>query len=360
MGLGLPELNIYFKNAAETAVKRSGEGIVALILRDTTAISALSSPSAAYGKLADVSKSHYTTDNYDYISKTFLGSPKKVLVEIIGADENYEAALGRLKNKKWNYLSVPGIGTDDIAAVAEWIITQREAKKTFKAVLNYDKADSIAIINFATEGIVVGDKTYTAAEYCCRIAGLIAGLSFNDYERASATYATLSEVEAITESTDPDKDIGAGKLILVNDGSVIKIGRAVNSLQTVEENLTEDMKKIRIVEIMDLMSDDIKEAFASNYLGVYANSYDYKLLFVNEVTQYFKRLADSDILEREYDNTAFIDVDGQRKWLAERSDVSDLSDDEIKKAKTGSLVFVGANVLPLDAMEDLNMYITSN
>ena len=357
--MGLPQINIFFKKSAETAVKRSGEGVVALILKDDTAVSADIGTSKSYSKLVEVDPKHYTDTNYDYITKTFMGSPKKVIVEIIGEGDSYDEALARLKNKKWNYLAVPGIEESDSKTIADWVISQRAAKKTFKAVLNYE-ANHIGIINFDTDGIVVGDDTYTAKQYCCRIAGLLAGLSFNDYERASATYAQLTEVEAIEESADPDTDINNGKLILINDGSVIKIGRAVNSITKLSDGQTEDMKKIRIIEIMDLICDDIREAFATNYLGVYANSYDYKLLFVNEVTQYLRRLADSDILESEHDNRAFIDVDTQRAWLSNKTDVSDLSDDEVKKAKTGSNVFVGASIQPLDAMEDLEMHITNN
>lgn len=355
---GLPQINIYFKQAAETAIKRSGQGIVALILRDETASNVLAGSSASYGKLTEVTKSHFTDDNYDYITKTFLGSPQRIIVERIGEDDSYGDALARLKNKKWNYLSIPGIADDDASVIAEWIAAQRENKKTFKAVLKYDDANSPGIINFATEGISVAGKVYSSAEYCCRIAGLLAGLSFNDFERASATYSKLPEVDSITESTTPDEDIKAGKLILINDGSAIKIGRAVNSLHQLSDAQTEDMKKIRIIEIMDLICDDIRTAFSDNYLGVYSNGYDNKLLFVNEATQYLRRLADIDILEKEYDNKAFIDINAQRKYLAERSDVSNMSDEDIKKAKTGSLVFVGSNVMPLDAMEDLDMYIS--
>ena len=34
--MGLPEINIVFQSKAETAIKRSANGIVALILRDAT------------------------------------------------------------------------------------------------------------------------------------------------------------------------------------------------------------------------------------------------------------------------------------------------------------------------------------
>ena len=58
-------------------------------------------------------------------------------------------------------------------------------------------------------------------------------------------------------------------------------------------------------------------------------------------------------MDKEADNSADIDVEAQRRWLASKYDVSEYSDDEIRKAKTGSYLFVNAHVAFLDAIEDL-------
>ena len=94
--MGLPEINIVFQSKAETAIKRSANGIVALILRDATKSDITS---YSYTNESEVVKSHWTTTNYDYISKTFLGGPQRVIVERIGAEDTYDDALARLKNK---------------------------------------------------------------------------------------------------------------------------------------------------------------------------------------------------------------------------------------------------------------------
>ena len=93
--MGLPEINIVFQSKAETAIKRSANGIVALILRDTTKSDITS---YSYTNEREVVKSHWTTANYDYISKTFLGGPQRVIVERIGAEDTYDDALARLKS----------------------------------------------------------------------------------------------------------------------------------------------------------------------------------------------------------------------------------------------------------------------
>lgn len=345
--MGLPEINIVFQSKAETAIKRSANGIVALILRDATKGDITS---YSYTNESEVVKSHWTTANYDYISKTFLGGPQRVIVERIGAEDTYDDALARLKNKKWNYLAIPSLA-DNEKDIADWIIAQRNAKKTFKAVLPY-AANNEGIINFATNDIKVGTKVYTTAEYCCRIAGLLAGLPMTE----GATYQTLAEVESITESTTPDDDIDGGKFILINDGEKVKVARGVNSLHILSGDKTEDMKKIKIIEGMDLMRDDIRSAFENNYIGI-NNSYDNKVMFVAAINQYFDGLVREGVLYGDAENIADIDVNAQRDWLVQKYDISEYSDEQIRKAKTGSYVFVTADITFCDAIEDLKFSI---
>ncbi len=350
--MGLPEILIEFKAKAETAVRRSENGIVAVILRDDTKTGE-GNLSYKYQTAADYGlASSWTTTSRRYLNLVFAGSPKNVLVERIGADESYDDALARLKNKKWNWLAIPGLAEDDAQDIADWIIAQRNSKKSFKAVLPNCSVNHEGIVNFTTDGIKCGAYNYSTAEFCARIAGLLAGLSMTE----SATYQVLADVTAITESITADADIDAGKFILINDGEKIKVGRGVNSLATLSGDKTEDMKKIKIIEGMDLMRDDIRSAFESNYIGI-NNSYDNKVMFVAAINQYFDGLVRQGILYGEAENIADIDVAAQRDWLAQRYDVSEYSDDDIRKAKTGSYVFVTANVTFCDAIEDLNFAI---
>lgn len=354
--MGLPELNIKFKQAADTAIKRSGSGICAIIIKDNTASNA-TSDTYSFVSEADVVASHFTKDNLDYIKKAFLGHPGRVLVEKISTDGDIEVALGRLANKVFNYLACPDATEEEANTIAEWIIAQRAKKKSFKAVLDY-AGDNPGIIHFATGEIkTTSGATYTAAQYCGRIAGLLCGISVVDTDRISATYYKLTEVVSIEESEDANADIKAGKLIIINDGQAFKLGRAVNSLVNLEEGQKEELKKIRIIETMDLIADDIRTIYAENYVGN-SNNYDNKVLFVNEVNQYYKKLAENGLLEEEYDNKAFISVDKTRVYLSQKGvDVSAMSENEIKTANTGSQMLMGSNIQIVDASEDLDMEI---
>ena len=348
--MGLPEIVIEFKAKAETGIKRSGNGIVALILRDDTA----EGTSYRYKNAADESiAKNWSETNQAYLKLAFEGSPKYVIVERISADDDYTEAKARLVNKKWNYLAVPGADESEVSELADWIIAQRSNKKTFKAVLPNCEANDEGIINFTTKDIVCGGESYTTAEYCARVAGFLAGLPMSQ----SATYQVFADVTGITESLTPDKDIDAGQFILINDGEKIKVGRGVNSLVTLSGNKTADMKKIKIVEGMDLIRDDIRTTFEENYVGE-NNSYDNKMMFVAAVNLYFAELAKQGVLYDEYENVSDIDIDAQTSYLAQKQDISEWSDDQIRKARTGAIVFIKGDIQFSDAAEDLQFGIT--
>lgn len=348
--MGLPKILIDFKTLAETIITRSERGIVAVILKDNSN----TTQTYTFSKESEIVKSHFTASNLAFLSLIFMGGPSKVIVERVQTSGDISDALERLKNKQWYYLTVPGLADGETDTVVEYIKEQRNKyHKTFKAVLPSVAADYEGIINFATDNIKVGAKTYTTAEFCCRIAGILAGLPLN----RSATYYTLPEVESITESETPDADVDNGKLILINDGTKIKIARGVNSLTTFTDDKSSDFAKIKILEAVDMIRDDIRTTFEDEFVGKVENSYDNKIVFIAAVNKYFKDLANRGVLYDKFDNKAEIDIDATREWLSKTRDVSSWDDEKVKTANTGTNVFVRANIQIQDAIEDLNFNI---
>lgn len=349
--MGLPQIIIDFQTKAETAAKRLSKGTVAIILKDITNVTF---DTQIYTKESDIVGAHWTTANRDYLAKVFLGNPARVIVERISTTvDTVSKALLRLKNKQFNYLTMPVITAGDDATIVTWIKAERDTyKRTCKAVLSMViNPDYEGIINFINAGILVGVKAYTATEYCCRIAGLLAGLPLTQ----SATYEPLTELTSITDAVDPNVSIDAGTLILLNDGVKIKLARGINSLVTLGTK-TADMKKIKIVEGMDIIRDDIRSTFEDNYIGV-TNSYDNKVMFIAAINNYFKMLVTAGVLFEEYENVADIDIEAQRTFLALTQDISTWSDTQIKKANTGTNIFVTANIKMQDAIEDMTFTI---
>ncbi len=350
--LGLPVLNMVFKGLAASAIVRSARGIVLIILKDDTETGKRLS---VYGSITDIDFENWTETNYEYLKLVFEGAPSQVIaLRESTTSANISAALKELKYLRWNYGCYPEISDDDKTILAAWIKEMRdEYHKTFKAVLSSSASDHEGIINLTTENIEssITGKTYTAKEYCARIAGVLAGLSLV----RSSTYYVLSDILSADCPSDPDDRIDNGELVIVYDGEKYKIGRGVNSLTTFTTEKTEDVRKIKITEGMDLYRDDILTTFTDSYVGKYNNGYDNKQLFVAAVRAYHTGLLGT-VLDASYENTAEIDLDGQKQYLMEKgTDVSQMSETEILTANTGSRLFVKSNIKFLDAMEDLDM-----
>lgn len=352
--MGLPSINISFVQKAQTAVRRSENGVVLLLIEDETK----ETTSYSYAYAADVDSKEFSAENLPLIKMAFEGGPKKVLIERVTAAE-LEAGLKKLTVKEFNWLACIGetITTDvNIKKVATWITEQRKANKTFKAVLPQATAEQYndaGIVAFATDGIVCGAKTYKRAEFCPRIAGILAGMPMT----RSATYYTIPEASAITEAADPAAEIKKGSMILINDGENVRIASGNNSYHILTDGDTEDLQSIKIIEGMDMIRDDIRTTFRDNYIGL-NNSYDNKSLFVGAVRQYFSELMKQGVLYDEYNNTAEIDVDAQRAYLATKYDVTEMTDEQILTANTGKNVYVRADVQFTDAIENLTFVVT--
>jgi hypothetical protein len=352
--MGLPNISIVFKQAGITAIARGSRGIVALILKDATNNGLIT--------MNDVTEipSNLSTYNKKQLSDAWVGGvniPLKVIafVEPTTATD-YVAAMSALEVTKWNYLAVPGIVSGDTTTISTWIKGLRDNKDTkVKAVLPNTAADHEGIINFATDDIVVGTTTYDVSDYCARIAGLIAGTPLT----MSATYQTLPEVTDVPHLSVSDFNIAinAGKFVLMNDGEKVKVARAVNSLVTTTTDKGSDYKKIKLVDIMDQMHDDIKKTIADNYTGKVPNDYDHKCILIIALLAYFEGLETDLILDKGKSSLG-IDINAQTLYLKSNgTDITTMTAQEIKQANTADKVFIGGATKILDAMEEFNFNI---
>jgi hypothetical protein len=353
--MGLPRINIAFKTAGITAIKRGERGTVALILKDAAkdGVAAMTEVDEIPEEISDF--------NSNQIRLAMMGTanpPKKVVAFFLPAGvAGYTAAMNYLETIKWDYLAIPEISGEDVITLATWIKQLRSTKnKNVKAVLPNCNGDHEGIINFATGDIKVGENVYTAAEYCSRIAGILAGMPLT----ISATYQVLPEVDDVPhlKDTELNEAIDAGKLILYHDGEKVKIARAVNSYVSATKDKGEDFKKIKIVDILDLIQQDIKKTAEDYYIGKVANSYDNKCLLISAIQAYFEALELDGLLDPGK-NQVFIDIPVQSNFLKGTGvDVGSLNEQQIKEANTKDKVFLAAAIKPLDAVEDISLNIT--
>lgn len=356
--MGLPILLIDFKTLARTAPLRSQNGICALILKDT-----LPNSLYTYNSYDEVSES-WTAENKKYIELAFKGGPKKVLVATVGTvTPTLDTALNTLGNNKWNYLSYPDAETADLTKIQTWIKTKRNTDyKTYKFIGgDLTTPDDKGIINLTTDEIKLNGvgTAYTSQQFTSRIAGIACGVGVD----SSLTNYKLEDVEQVKELTDDnarDTAINNGELILYNNGDGVVIARGVNSLKTIASTNPDDVifKKIRTVEIIDLIRDDITLNINRNYKGRVINVYSNKLLLVGFINSYFAELEDNLTLDPDFNNYCEIDFTKQKAWLKSKGyKVEDMTDKEILTANTEDQVFLICHIKTTDVQEDFNVEI---
>lgn len=401
---GLPKVQITFKTKSTTAISRSARGIVVMILKNET------SDIMKRYKISDVTdiptttpEVGLTTKNIDLVKKCLLGTPLRVLVYTIPNDDvedatiNQNSVLKEIANIKWNYICAPTSTEQEQEDLVSWVKSQRNnKKKTFKAVCAHQEADDKGIINFCTEQIKVANPnykaddgnseeigyvdeaytdisvvaeddvsekepeyiTYSAIEYTARIAGILAGLSLD----RSATYYQLTEVESVETYEDIDSLIDKGQLLLIDEGEGdgVKIARACNSLTTFTTDVGQDFRFIKIVECVDMITDDIRDTFKSDYVGKVINDYNHKMLFISAIMVYFSGLK-GNVLDNSptAQNTVDIDEEQQKNYaILKGEDVAEMTVQQIREYNTGTNVYLTGRITPVNAMEDLTIDFT--
>lgn len=344
--MGLPNIIIEFQTKASTAIKRGERGIVAVMVIEEV-------EKAKVTKIEDITQipEGLTEANKAYVERAFLGGQNPVkYIQLVQAATIAEG-LPLLDTFKFNYFAAPPtVEADDVTTIMTYIKGMRDNKKLMvKAVLPNAKGDHEGIINFTTTDIVVGENTYTAAEYCSRIAGLLAGTPL----QVSCTYYVLPEVDDVPKfgRSDLDKKIDDGEFIIFHDGEKVKVGRERNSLTTVTAVKGEIMKSIKAVDTMDMIFDDIHTTIDDSYIGKYPNNYDNKCLVIVAVQTYLEILRDKELLDQEI--TVGIEMEEQRAYLKEKGwDVDNMTEQKIKEANTETWIFISGTYKILHAIED--------
>ena len=367
---GMPQIIINFRTKGTTAIKRSARGIVAMILHNETKDEI---HNYTIRDVSDIPDTGLTDENVDLIKKCLFGTPLRILVytlpntNVDGATKTQANVLKMLTNIKWNWLCAPTASVQEQQVLAAWIKAQRDNKhQTFKAVLSGQAADHEGIVNFCTNDIKVQTNTdslgnpiyttYTALQYTARIAGILAGLALD----RSATYFKLTEVESVEVYEDIDTLIDEGELLLIDeqDGDGVKIARACNSLTTFTTDKGEEFRKIKIIEGIDMVTDDIRDTFKKYYVGKVINDYNHKMLFISAILVYFSEIK-GNVLDADAPNTVDINTTWQSNYAnLHGDDPTTMSVMEIRQYNSGDTLALVGDIRFVDAMENLKIDFT--
>lgn len=363
MSTGLPTIDITFTQKAVTAIERSQRGIACVVLQDNT-LSESDVISKVYKYATDISERDYTKENLAILKRCFLVAVNKLIVLSVPSTVDFSGATAVLENLSYNYVCTTV--EDWQQSLVNYIVnknTKTTGKKYIAIVSNATTADSMYVINLKNKYVVDKDSksTISMASYLPRLTAILANLPMN----RSCTYYELEDLEDIdlsfiTVEQDVDYWINKGYLVLFSDEDVVKIARGVNSLTTFTSTETEDMRKIIIVESMNIILEDIHSAFKESYVGKYKNSYDNQCLLISAINTYFRKLAKDEILDSDFDNKCQIDIEAQRDaWMGiGKTEAEDWDENKVKQMSFKSFVYLSGNIKILDAIEDLKFPIT--
>ena len=355
--MGMPIEKIELQALAESIGARSARGIVMLILDDkVTGVH-------KYARKRNVKES-YTPENMAIINKCFIKynvRNMKVVCFDSKSSGTLQSALDKIKGVKFNYLACPKATNEgDKKLIGDFIKEQRKQNNILvHAVINAYAGDDEGIIDFPHTSVTVDNKTITGAEYCVDVACMCATNAINK----SMTNKQAQGVTAVSEIADEDRAVEEGQLILTydNDLEYFVFARGVNSKTTIMEGEKEQLKKIRIVEILDMIRDDAKLEWKANYKGKKENTFDERQNLCTKYNLYLNTLSRKKYLNNatEYKSYCEQDIDEMKNYLEDEKgiDVSELEDNEVLTHDYGEHVFLKWHVYPVDVMEDITIKV---
>ena len=360
--MGLPEISVYFKEKGIAAIESAKRGIILLLLNDAS-VQAVTKYTVFDND--DIPET-LSEDNKKQIELALIGyqtTPYKIVVLAFpktGRTADINAKLKAAEALKFTYLVYPEATTEESTTIATWIKAQRTQKDNkVKAVLYKTAADNEGIINVTNEYFEVKTKKYTGQQYLSVIPVLICGTPAT----IACTFAPLPEVTGVefVDRETLDRRIDNGEFVVFDDGEKIKVARGVNSFVTTVQDKGKSFKKIKLVELMDMVHDDIKKTAEDNYLGKYANSYDNRCLLITAINGYFLELEANSLAEKGKNNCS-IDVEATKVYLMKngrktKEELKQMKEIDIKYENIGDNVFLTAEMSLLDAIETIKLPI---
>jgi hypothetical protein len=281
------------------------------------------------------------------IKEIFGNGVKKVIV--FEYKDTFAGVVAELKTLAFDWMF--SIEEGDQADIASY----SKENEIFSLVYN-QQSDSMWVVSCPNPSAVKTDGTkLTTTGLLPMLTGVIAGCPY--------TMSTSYKIYTDLASVELPAEIKEGQYILAYDDDLdgINVVNPCNTLLTLTADVTEDMKSIAIVEGMKRLKTDVNSAFKTSYRGHYKNMYDYVMLFISAVNEYYKELADLDILDRNYSNVCDIDVDAlKRMWIAlgkDEATVNGWDEATARKMTCKKMVYLASDVKFLDAIEGLQFTV---
>lgn len=349
----MASITVAFKQRVANLIKIGSKGAVLVVLKNTDLANVGEGETALPYRVTTYKSAVFDLpdqpDLETKIKQIFNGGCSKVIV--LEYAETFAKVSKVITNQlSWNWII--GLESGDQSTIASLC---KELKK-FGLVYN-QKADSIYVASvnnpsatLADGAKINGTSEITGLDLLPIVVGVIAGCPYT----SSISYKIFTELESITM---PDK-IEYGQITLYQEEEGIRVASPVNTLTTTNDEYTEDMKSIAIVEGMKRVEEDMVYSFRTGYKGKYKNDYDHQNLFMAAAQYYLTQLEELGIFDPYYDNTIDINVEKQRAlWKAQGKDADSWSDQTVRETTYKNMFYPLLNVKFLDALEGMEMTV---
>jgi hypothetical protein len=351
MAIGMPVIEVAFEKKAVTAIARSSRGVVGIVIVDDT--------DQTFDKVSiktssDIVEANFTAENVQYIKDVLSCGVSELIVSRVDTTAPITDAFTVFEAIKVDWVAIAGGDAADQEELVTWVKSYNTVRmKTVKAVVHQAVApDDMHIVNFMNDEVTLaGESEATAGNLETHYLAARAAVT---PLTKSMVYGYIGRYDSVKEVADRDTAINDGGFILYNDEGKVRVGRGVNSLQTLSDGQTDDHKFITIVETLDLIYNDVTTTIDDEYKGAFKNTPDNQALLLPAIDGYLASLTNDGILDRSFKNKAYIDIEAQRaaNLSIGKADAVDWDDATVKLNCVGTLVFLMQNIKVPNCGED--------
>lgn len=293
-----PGLYINFVKAAAAQIGGGRRGTVAIPLKKVTGGTAATGAFYTVDNMTDANEL-FGAANTTSIQLALLGGAKEVLVYTLPTTPVYADVRNLFEARQFNAFVYDGeIATAEQTDAKAWTIKNAEERKHFYFVTGGTSADDLNlttgnsrsttlahdyVINLIN-GVTLDGVTYSSGQYAPYIAGLIASTPLN----GSITYTQVAanDVTKRMRHSEIVTALAAGSLVLVHDGSKVKIERGIATSK----------EKLRKVSARQQIATDIEMTARDNYIGKLQNNEDGQMALINAIKAYLEALEVNNVL----------------------------------------------------------------
>lgn len=232
------------------------------------------------------------------------GTAKSLSVTLAGGTDeqpqtaDYEAFVKEAGRQFFNTMAYVGEEEEVKSLLATFVKQMRSQEgKRIQAVMQEKLADTEGIISLC-QGVQLEDGTQlSVGETCAYVAGMTAGAAINESCTNHTVQGAVDVLPHLTK-TEMEEQIKQGQMVFrVDASSRVSVVYDINTCISASTEGGQDMRKNRVVRVLDSIHDDIVSIFEGSYLGKVHNNADGRSLLKGSLVEYFQQLAERSAIQ---------------------------------------------------------------